>query len=247
MNQITPLLSLYSEIIACLIIVSLLSLIVGWMLRRSRAKRQMNALTQFWEKRYNALEDMSRLDIENLEEQLQGMANETKIIQATNRLQSDSLKANDSSAQKYRAEAIELNRQHAEAQERLQRIIQQKDRDIVELGNQLSRSRSTASKAGSVAMRSFSSAADDTDALGDGELTYADTVAIGSADLLDSTIQMSPQELRVRRTDKQTDDELESTVVINHSDVIDMEEATVALDEESLAFARRSSKSNRKN
>lgn len=248
MNQIMPLLSLYADIIACLAAACVLSLITGWMLHKSKAKKQLNAVTRHWEKRYNELEEMARTDAENLEEQLQSMATDSKALQMHNRMLNESLKSNDSSAQKSRAEAIELNRQHAESQERLQRIIQQKEREILELGNRVNQFGSGAGAAGGApgVRRSFTSSADDTDIMGDDELTHADTVAISSTDMFDATIQMSAQELLAQREESRSDDELESTVVINSTESIDMEEATVALDEDVLAYARRSSRPNRK-
>ncbi len=241
MNQIMPLLSLYSDIIACLAAACVLSLITGWMLHKSKAKKQLNAATRYWEQRYGELEEMARTDAENLEEQLQSMATDSKALQIHNRMLSDSIKSNDSSAQRSRAEAIELNRQHAESQERLQRIIQQKEREILELGNRVNQYGASPGAGGAPDKRSsFSTSADDTDIMGDDEMTHADTVAISSTDMLDATIQMSAQELLAHREGSRSDDELESTIVINSTEAIDMEEATVALDEDVLAFARRS-------
>ena len=246
MNQIMPLLSLYSEIIACLAAACVLSLITGWMLHKSKAKKQLNATTRYWEKRYSELEDMARTDSENLEEQLQSMATDAKALQIHNRMLSDSIKSNDSSAQRSRAEAIELNRQHAESQERLQRIIQQKEREILELGYRVNQYGPDSGKGVSTGRSSFSSSADDTDTIGDGEMTHADTVAINTTDMFDATMQMSAHELLAHRGESRSDEELESTIVINSTEAIDMEETTVALDEDVLAFARRSSNPNRK-
>jgi|GEM_PF-864620 len=133
MNQILTLLNLYSEFIALFAVASLLSLFVGWMIGRSSARKRMNAAIASWEERYKTLEETSAADAENLEEQLQEIAAEARTLKASNRVLSESLKKNDSTIQKVRAESIELNRQHAETQERLQRIIQQKERVNTEL------------------------------------------------------------------------------------------------------------------
>lgn len=130
MNQILTLLNLYSEFIILLVAASVLSLFVGWMMSRSSSKKRMNAVISSWEKRYKALEETGSADTENLEEQLQEIAGETRALKANNKVLTESLKKNDLTIQKARAEAIELNRQHAETQERLQRIIQQKEKDI---------------------------------------------------------------------------------------------------------------------
>ena len=244
-NQIMPLLSLYSDLIACLAAACVLSLVTGWMLHKSRARKQLNATTRYWEKRHSDLEEMARTDAENLEEQLQSLATDAKAHQIHNRMLSDSIKSNDSSAQRSRAEAIELNRQHAETQERLQRIIQQKEREILELGIRVNQFGPGPGKAVSTLRSALPSSADDTDILGEGEMTHADTVAINTTDMFDATIQMSAHELHARREESRSDDELEATIVINSSEAIDMEEDTVALGEDVLAFARRSSKPNR--
>ena len=244
-NQIMPLLSLYSDLIACLAAACVLSLVTGWMLHKSSARKQLNATTRYWEKRHDELEEMARTDAANLEEQLQSMATDAKALQIHNRMLSDSIKSNDSSAQRSRAEAIELNRQHAETQERLQRIIQQKEREILDLGIRVNQFGPGPGKGASALRSTLSPSADDTDIFGDGEMTHADTVAINTTDVLDATIQMSAHELHAHREESRSDDELESTVVINNTDAIDMEEATVVLSEDVLAFARRSSKPNR--
>lgn len=245
MNQVMPLLSLYSDIIACLAAACVLSLVTGWMLHKSRTRKMLDATTRYWEKRHNELEAMARNDAENLEEQLQSMGTDAKALQIHNRMLSDTIKSNDSTAQRSRAEAIELNRQHAETQERLQRIIQQKEREILELGKRINQIGPRSGKSVPAPRSAFLSSADDTDILGDGEMTYTDTVAINTTDMFDATIQMSAHELLAHREESRSDDDLESTIVINSTEAIDMEEATVALDEDVLAFARRSAKPNR--
>lgn len=252
MNQIMPLLNLYSEIIACLVAASVLSLFAGWMMHRSRARKRMDATNESWDRRYRALEEVSRVDAENLEEQLQNLAAETRALQADKKLLTDSLKTNDSNIQKSRAEAIELNRQHAETQERLQRIIQQKDREIMDIGNRLNQARAgTASTAGS---RSASSGASHGSRQNDhDELTHADTVAINGVDMFDATIQIPAEEMLGGRRKRREpwkpgrSDTLDASMAADATEAMDMEEATVALDEESLAYARRSTASRRSN
>ncbi len=248
MNQIMPLLSLYSEFIACLVAAALLSLFTGWMMHRSRATRKLDATNKNWERRYRALEEVSRVDSENLEEQLQGLAGEARTLQADKKQLAESLKKNEGSLQKFRAETIELNRQHAETQERLQRIIQQKDRELLELGNRLNQARANARRQGS----SANGRAHDNSHDG-GDLTYADTIAINSIDMFDATVQIPAEDMLGNRDkaaarwspsrSKQYDTDHESDA----TQVLDMEEATVALDEEALAFARRSTKSGQPN
>lgn len=246
MNQIMPLLNLYWEIVVCLVAASVLSLFVGWMMHKSRAHKKLKSNNDSWERRYRALEEISRVDSENLEERLQTLATESRTLQTDKKLISESLKKNEGSIQKFRAETIELNRQHAETQERLQRIIQQKDRELLELGNRFNQFRATAKRQGSSVSHSRQG-----DAAENSELTYADTIAINSADMFDATIQIPAEELLgtrgkdasswqvSRRSSSASSHEADAT------EAMDMEEATVALDEEALAFVRRPGPSGR--
>ncbi len=248
MNQITALISLYSEIIAFLVAASVISLFIGWMINRSSAKRHLNSTIEGWEKRYYALEETSRSDTENLEEQLQTLAGENKTQRNTNRVLTDSLKKNESSIQKARAESIELNRQHAETQERLQRIIQQKDREIAELGNRLNHNTGKQTSLGSTHIAPNISGTDAAKSrrLHDTDLNHADTVAINPHEPFDATVQMSAQDLRNKSvfddppTAQTPDGTFEDTADLSAMVMDDMEESTVALDDEALAFAQHS-------
>ncbi|NND90878.1 MAG: hypothetical protein HKN42_08425 [Granulosicoccus sp.] len=263
MNQIMPLLALYSEFIAGLLLASVLSLFCGWMMHRSKARKRLQAVTENWEKKFQALDETARSDAENLEEQLQSLASEAKNLQSTNRVLTESLKKNDNSIQKARAEAIELNRQHAETQDRLQRIIQQKDREILELGNRGNSSGSAQGSAGSSFVGTSmagNNAKGTTQHTDYGDLNDADTIAINSVEIFDATVQMPAHELLAKsgrdssgRTSSEqrsaaddTDDTHESTSDLSDMDPVELEESTVALDEEALAFARRPTVSGRR-
>lgn len=245
-NQIKLFLSLYSEIAACVVAASIFSLFVGWMLSRSQSKRRLKRLTTDWDERYTTLEETAHSDAESLEEKLQFLGNETKALQTTNRVLTDSLKKNNSSIQEARAEAIELNRQHAETQERLQRIIQQKDREIVELGIRINQKSSAPNISGSthIAPNIVAGLGRRVNRFGDSELNHADTVAINPAELFDETIQMSAQDILQKPSllpsVKDLDDSHDATADLSSMLVDELEESTVALDEEALAFAQRS-------
>lgn len=250
MNQILPQLSLYSEIIACLVVIGIVSLVIGWLMHGSRSKALLTKANEAWEKRYRALEEISRVDAENLEEQLQNLATETRGLQADKKLLTDSLRKNESAIQSFRAETIELNRQHAETQERLQRIIQQKDRELLELGNRLNQQRSSSNRL-SVAEGVFR----EMDEAERSELTCADTIAINNADMLDATIQIPSEELPGRRRppsrlwqpprDQSDQDNTAPSPKKDVTEALEIEEATVAMDDEALAHARRSSSKKR--
>lgn len=248
--QIQNAATLYSEILICVVAAGLLGWIVGLMMQRSRHKRQLLSVNTKWEERYQLLEESARDDAENLEEQLQSLASETKSSQATNRALTDTLKKNDTNIQKARAEAIELNRQHTESHERLQRIIQQKDREIAELGNRLNQdakgNKHSATPSSIAASTKFAE-------LAEADLNNADTVAISpsqlSAEALDATVQMAVPNPSINSDKKQ------SPVVIHDADAslddtsdlsdMSLEESTIVMDDEALAFAQRSYKGRR--
>lgn len=252
-SQLQSAVVLYAEILACIVAAGLLGWLVGLMMQRSRHERQLSQSDAHWEERYDDLEKSARSDTENLEEQLQSLAKETKSLQATNRALTESLKKNDTNTQKSRAEAIELNRQHTETHERLQRIIQHKDREIAELGNRLSmdshatRKASTAHRSTNTTLTANSTTTD----IAESDLNNADTIAIAPGQLpheaMDATVQMSVSSSAHRFPDKKwtraltvdADELLDDTSRLN--DFV-LEESTVAMDDEALAFAQRSSK-----
>ncbi|MFT4727167.1 MAG: TolA-binding protein [Granulosicoccus sp.] len=277
MNQIMPLLSLYSEFIACLVAASVLSLFAGWMLSRSSAKKSMAANTKSWERRFRKIEEAATADTDNLEEQLQELAGDTRTLKATNRVLTDSLRKNDATIQKARAEAIELNRQNAETQERLQRIIQQKEREIANSTNnsnpeadepqdQHGSTCAPTKCVGSVAGTSLGMAYDDdldeefeatlSETIDTGPndqtpesdvaaMNNADTIAFNPSDLFDSTLQMSADDFALQNRqlslpdDSEFEDIIDDTADVSGMFMDDMEESTVALDDDSLAYAKR--------
>lgn len=261
MNQLQNILSLYSEILLLIAAATLLGWFIGFMMQGSRAKRKIKAATTSWESRYKALEETSIADTDNLEEQLQTLAQETRSLQSTNQVLTDSLKKNDTSIQKARAESIELNRQHAETQERLQRIIQQKDREIVELGHRLNNGATTSKVANYSSIvatdNSEPTSTNNSFADQDNDINYADTIAISPsvvpAEPFDATVQLSVEdrgsnvEQALKRHDREESESiLGDTAELNGLGLEDTEEPTVALDDEALAFAQRSYPSRRR-
>jgi TolA-binding protein len=277
MNQIMPLISLYSEFIACLVAASALSLFAGWMLSRSSAKKSMAAATRSWERRFRRFEEAATADTDNLEEQLQELASDTRALQATNRVLTDSLRKNDATIQTARAEAIELNRQNAETQERLQRVIQQKEREFANCANKLNPEADdpqdlhdptyVPTKSVSSVVNTSLGMAFDEDLDEEFEATLsetidtgpndqtpesdstamnnADTIAFNPSDLFDATLQMSADDFAHQNSqlslpdDLEFEDPIDDTADVSGMFMDDMEESTVALDDDSLAYARR--------
>ncbi len=126
-------LSLFSEIIVSILGASFLGLIAGLMIQKSLGKRKLAATVASWEDRLKEAEDNAKRDSEHLEDQLQSLGDEVKTLSESNRSLKDALLENETVVHQTRTDAMELNRQQAETQERLQRIIQQKELEISEL------------------------------------------------------------------------------------------------------------------
>jgi len=124
-----------AEILACLVAASMLGLLCGWMIKAATGKRKLVQASENFDKKYAALEARTQQDIEHLEDSLQQMGDEVKTLTSSNRSLNESLRKNEASVYKSRTDAIELNRQQAETQERLQRIIMEKDEELGLLKN----------------------------------------------------------------------------------------------------------------
>lgn len=276
MNQLLTELSLYSEFIACLVAASAFSLFTGWMLHRTSAKKRMDAASKNWKRQIRKLEESAIADTDNLEEKLQDLAGEVRTLKATNRVLTESLKKNDATIQKARAEAIELNRQNAETQERLQRVIQRKGGEFVYSRTTSDLKANESHKPGGstytptiIASTSstFLGVAFDEDLNEEFEETLpqtidtglrnkltdhdetalndADTIAFNTPELFDATLQMSAEEFIHQNrqlplpSESEADDFIDETADVSDVYFDDYEESTVALDDETLAYARK--------
>ena len=126
-------LSLRAEIAACLFAVSLLGLITGWMMQRARAARRLRRAVASLEERHADAERSARQDVANLEERLQSLGEEHRALAAENRELRESARDDEASADAVRAESIEQNRRQVEIHERLQRIVREREREIATL------------------------------------------------------------------------------------------------------------------
>lgn len=109
-------LTLRAEIAACLIAVSLLGLLVGWMLQRALSSRRFQEAEASWETRHAELERRSEQDIANMEDRLQAFARDFKALKEENRQLSESLSekaTNNRSSQGESREAARLRDESA--------------------------------------------------------------------------------------------------------------------------------------
>lgn len=118
------------EILAYLIATAFISLFIGWVLRGSFAKKQILNADAAWESRLSELQMRHKQDTQHLEDQVDQLDSESNQLAQHNDTIKASLRENELSVHKARADAIELNRKQANTLERLQRIIAQKDEEL---------------------------------------------------------------------------------------------------------------------
>ena len=280
-------LSLFSEIIVSIIGVSFLGLFAGLMIQKSLGKRKLAGTVASWEDRLKQAEDDAKRDSEHLEDQLQSLSSEVKTLTERNRSLQDTLQENETVVHQTRTDAMELNRQQAETQERLQRIIQQKELEISELGDSVNDNKSvvtaaiggaTASvTAGSVINKALAAdkeqaimddtsvtetedsltvnVEDQTEALDntipqqvDANSEQNETVAFAPTmvDTLDETARIgttSPGREENRSVDDPYDVTMDATAEMADNS-LNLEEATIVLDDEALRMVRRAPRDN---
>lgn len=247
-EQIQNALTLYAEVLACIVAAGIFGWVVGLMMQRAKHKAHMRSTISEWEHRLAVMENEALVDSSHLEEQIQSLAKETRSLQATNVALSDTLKKNDTNTQKARAESIELNRQHSETHERLQRIIQQKDREIAELGSMINKGEA-ATRSRTSRPRSPELASDQHSvvSLTNRDLNNADTVAISpeqlAAETFDATVQMDFDIAKAANIKNSAQENVTSVEDLDLEETADLsdysiEESTIAMDAEALSMAR---------
>jgi len=94
------------------------------------AKKEVHAVDTSWETKLSELQLRHKQDTEHLEDQVDRLDSESNHLAHKNDSISESLRENELSVHQARSDAIELNRKQADTQERLQRIIAQKDEEL---------------------------------------------------------------------------------------------------------------------
>ncbi len=243
------------EILACLLAASLLSLFVGWMIRHAMASRELKASNAAWESKHSELELRYKQDTEQLEEQVTKLDNDAQLLAKRNDSISESLRDNEISVHKARADAIELNRQQADTQERLQRIIAQKDDELKLFRERAANQTMGAAKMVGTAMPDASATEAKIASLSAKREAWENerqkiissisddqaTVAIDPADLpnepFDRTVKINPDQMadldaRYAARAEELDDESDKTLTLE-------DDQTVLLDDESLRNIRK--------
>jgi len=188
--------TLYSEILLCIIAATLLGWFIGTMMQKSRHQKILKSTVRDWERRYYRLEESAATKQKLLEDQLSTMNEDLEKHMANNQVLKESLRKNEHNTQQARAETIALNRQHTETHDRLQRIVQQKDKEITELGDRVNKLATLNREANSGQAELQTAAKDQIPEYYDTDVESAATVALLQGDSqdeesLDATIQMT--------------------------------------------------------
>lgn len=188
--------TLYSEILLCIIAATLLGWFIGTMMQKSRHQKILKSTVRDWERRYYKLEDNAANEQKLLEDQLSTKNEDLEKHMANNQVLKESLRKNEHNTQQARAETIALNRQHTETHDRLQRIVQQKDKEITELGDRVNKLATLNREANSGQAELQTAAKDQIPEYYDTDVESAATVALLQGDSqdeesLDATIQMT--------------------------------------------------------
>jgi len=213
--------TLRAEIAACLVAVSLLGLLVGWMMQRALSSRRLLDADAAWNARYVELERSCEQDVANMEDRLQSIAADMKSLREENRHLTDSVRKEVALAETARTESTTLAEQNAILQERLQDTLAERDREITRLHLRTASEESPA------------------DELEPRRLASRQT----NEDSLDETVRIDPSELPAKVT-------TDRGIVANHKEgsvvmgktldktldvgLLDTEESTIALDDEAL-------------
>lgn len=125
--------TLYLEVIASIVAAALVGLIVGWMIRAARARRQFDRSASEWTRNTEKLEAKHSTEIDALESKLELTAADVQKLTKQNRELQTLTTEGETSVDKARSDAIDLNRKQSELLDRLQRNIRHKDREIAAL------------------------------------------------------------------------------------------------------------------
>jgi len=129
--------TLYIEVVGSVVLAGLLGIGTGWMLQRARAARRLRRTVAAWEQRCADLMPPEGEDAHSLQEQVRSLDQLLGAETARTRELEAQLGAASTRLEKARGDAIRLNSQQAGVQERLQRFIREKDRELGELTRRL--------------------------------------------------------------------------------------------------------------
>lgn len=121
------------EMFACLVAASLLGLIVGWMIKSTLAAQRLETVEHEWSSKLNKAELKAQQETGRLEDHVHQLDADLQTMRSENDSLSEALRENELIVHKARTDSIELNRQQAATQERLQLLLKTKDEELERL------------------------------------------------------------------------------------------------------------------
>ena len=125
--------TLYFEVVGAVVLAGVLGLLSGWMAHRAKARRSMRRAVAYWQKRCEELMPAEGENAESLQARVSSLDQLLGAETVRTRELETQLGAANGRLEKARGDAIRLNSQQAGIQERLQRIIREKDHELAEL------------------------------------------------------------------------------------------------------------------
>lgn len=140
MEKLSPLLAewgsmkfLISEILLCLLAASILGLIIGWLCKAAFARDKLKHRDDAWRRKYKEREESLQNELTNTQQSAGALEGRIQSIEGENQSLNSSLEANKSAVHKAHIEVQQLSKRQRDTQDRLQKIITEKDREISRL------------------------------------------------------------------------------------------------------------------
>ena len=124
---------LISEILLCLLAASILGLIIGWLCKAAFARDKLKHRDEAWRRKLAEREESLQNELKSTQQDAGILKSRVQSIEGENQSLNSSLEANKSAVHKAHIEVQQLSKRQRDTQERLQKIITEKDREISRL------------------------------------------------------------------------------------------------------------------
>lgn len=150
MEKLSPMLAewgsmkfLISEILLCLLAASILGLIIGWLCKGAFARDKLKHREAAWQRKYKEQDDNYRQQVSGSEQKFADMQSRFESNEAEKLSLNSSLEANKSAVHKAHIEVQQLSKRQRDTQDRLQKIIIEKDKEISRLQQESAQGKNT--------------------------------------------------------------------------------------------------------
>ena len=124
------------EIFLCLLAASLLGLIIGWLCKSAFSRRKLRKREAEWDTRYKDLEAEHHSAVDAYENERNQLGAQISSLETQKKTLNSSLEANKSAVHKAHIEVQQLSKKQKDTQDRLQKMLTDKDREISSLQRQ---------------------------------------------------------------------------------------------------------------